>query len=172
MQPIRYRNIKEHPRVGALYAGRLVREGVLAQEEAQAMRQAVAGRLSAAYDAVQERAERFEVQELSAVAGEEIGGFCPRTAVNRQVLERVIRGMTHFPENFHLHPKLRGFVEKRRDTIAKGGAFDWAFGEALAFGTLALEGTAVRWSGPDSGRATFSQRHRAFHASELANRYI
>jgi 2-oxoglutarate decarboxylase len=80
--------------------------------------------------------------------------------------------MTHFPENFHLHPKLRGFVEKRRDTIAKGGAFDWSFGEALAFGTLALEGTPVRLSGQDSGRGTFSQRHLAFYDSELGKRYV
>ena len=171
-QPILYRKIKEHPPVGALYAGRLVREGVLAEEEAAAMRKAVADRLSAAYDAAQERAEHFEVQELSAVTGEEIGGFCPRTAVNQQVLERVTQGMTQFPENFHLHPKLRGFVEKRRDAIAKGGNIDWAFGEALAFGTLALEGTAVRLSGQDSGRGTFSQRHLAFYDSELGKRYI
>jgi len=171
-QPIMYRKIKEHPPVGALYAEKLVREGVLAEGEAQTLRKAVAQRLSAAYDAVQERAERFEVQELSAVSGDEVGGFCPRTAVNQPVLERVIRGMTHFPENFHLHPKLRGFVEKRRDTIAKGGTFDWAFGEALAFGTLALEGTAVRLSGQDSGRGTFSQRHLAFYDSELGKRYV
>jgi 2-oxoglutarate dehydrogenase E1 component len=183
-QPIMYRKIREHPPVGVLYAEKLVREGVLAEEEAQAMRKAVSQRLSAAYDAAQERAEHFEVQELSAVSGEEYGGFCPRTAVNRQVLERVIRGMTQFPENFHLHPKLRGFVEKRRDVLAqggaqsgaqggaKGGAFDWAFGEALAFGTLALEGTPVRLSGQDSGRGTFSQRHLAFYDSELGKRYV
>jgi 2-oxoglutarate decarboxylase len=171
-QPIMYRKIREHPPVSAIYAEKLVREGVLDEEQAQAMRKAVAQRLSAAYDAAQERAEHFEVQELSAVASEEFGGFCPRTAVNQQVLERVIRGMTSFPENFHLHPKLRGFVEKRRDTIAKGGTFDWAFGEALAFSTLALEGTAVRLSGQDSGRGTFSQRHLAFYDSELGKRYV
>ncbi|HXB67272.1 MAG TPA: multifunctional oxoglutarate decarboxylase/oxoglutarate dehydrogenase thiamine pyrophosphate-binding subunit/dihydrolipoyllysine-residue succinyltransferase subunit [Candidatus Acidoferrales bacterium] len=171
-QPIMYRKIREHAPVGVLYAEKLVREGVLAEEAALAMRKAVAQRLSAAYDAAQERAEPFEVQELSAVTGEEFAGFCPRTAVNQQVLERVIRGLTSFPENFHLHPKLRGFVEKRRDTIAKGGAFDWAFGEALAFGTLALEGTPVRLSGQDSGRGTFSQRHLAFYDSELGKRYV
>jgi 2-oxoglutarate dehydrogenase E1 component len=92
--------------------------------------------------------------------------------VNPQVLERVIRGSTHFPESFHLHPKLRGFVEKRRDVVEKGGTVDWAFGEALAFGTLALEGTPVRLSGQDSGRGTFSQRHLAFYDSETGKRYV
>ena len=171
-QPILYRKIKEHPSVATLYAERLVRERVIFPDEVQEMRKAVSQRLSDAYDAVQQTAEHFEVQELSAVPSEDIGSFCPRTSVNQQVLERVIRGMTSFPENFHLHPKLRGFIEKRRDAIAKNGAFDWAFGEALAFGTLALEGTAVRLSGQDSGRGTFSQRHLAFYDSETGKRYI
>jgi 2-oxoglutarate dehydrogenase E1 component len=136
------------------------------------MRKEVSARLSAAYDAVQQRAERFEVQELSAVPSEDIGEFCPRTAVNHQVIERVTRGISQFPENFHLHPKLRGFVDKRRDVVAKNGSVDWAFGEALAFGTLVLEGTAVRLSGQDSGRGTFSQRHLAFYDSENGKRYV
>jgi multifunctional 2-oxoglutarate metabolism enzyme len=171
-QPILYRKIKEHPSVGTLYSDRLVREGVLTAAEVQAMRKAVAERLSQAYDAVQQRAERYELQELSAVAGDEIGNFCPRTSVNQQVLDRVVRGMTHFPENFHLHPKLRGFVERRREAMAHNGAIDWAFAEALAFGTLVLEGTAVRLSGQDSGRGTFSQRHLAFYDAETGKRLI
>ncbi|MGA2721021.1 MAG: multifunctional oxoglutarate decarboxylase/oxoglutarate dehydrogenase thiamine pyrophosphate-binding subunit/dihydrolipoyllysine-residue succinyltransferase subunit [Bryobacteraceae bacterium] len=171
-QPILYRKIKEHPSVATLYTERLVREGVIAAEECRAMHQAAAQKLSEAYDAAQERAEHYELQELSAVPSEEIGAFCPRTAVNQQVLERVIRGMTNFPESFHLHPKLRGFVERRREVIEKGGPIDWAFAEALAFGTLALEGTAVRLSGQDSGRGTFSQRHLAFYDSETGQRYI
>ncbi len=171
-QPILYRKIKEHPAVSVLYGDRLVREGVLEADEVQAMRKAVAQRLSDAYDAAQKQAERYELQELSAVAGEEIAGFCPRTAVNQQVLERVVSGITSFPENFHLHAKLRGFVDKRRAAIEKDGNIDWAFAEALAFGTLVLEGTAVRLSGQDSGRGTFSQRHLAFYDFETSKPYI
>ncbi len=172
-QPILYRKIKEHPSVATLYARSPgARRGGRPPQKRQALRQAAAGRLAEAYDAAQKHAERYELQELSAVAGEDIGAFCPRTAVNRPVLERVIRGMTHFPEGFHLHPKLRGFVERRRDALTKGGPIDWAFGEALAFGTLVLEGTAVRLSGQDSGRGTFSQRHLAFYDSETGVRYV
>ena len=171
-QPIMYRKIKEHPSVAALYSERLVREGVVSAEQAQAMRTAASQRLGEAYDAAQKKAERYEVQELSAVASEDVGSFCPRTAVNRQVVERVIRAATHFPENFHLHPKLRGFVERRRGVLEKAGSLDWAFGEALAFGTLVLEGTPVRLSGQDSGRGTFSQRHLAFYDSETGRRYV
>ena len=181
-QPTLYRKIKEHPSVATLYGERLVREGVVTAADVAGLRKGVGARLNEAFEAVQKRAERYELQELSAVAGEEIGNFCPRTAVNHQVLERVVRGMTRFPENFHLHPKLRGFVEKRREALAgntpgstpggKPSAIDWAFAEALAFGTLALEGTAVRLSGQDSSRGTFSQRHLAFHDAETAKRFV
>jgi len=171
-QPILYRKIKEHPSVATLYAERLVRDGVATAEEVSSMRHQVSQRLAAAYDAAQEQAERYELQELSAVTTGDISGFCPRTAVNHQVLERVVRGITSFPDNFHVHPKLRGFLEKRRNTIAQGAPLDWALAESLAFGTLALEGTSVRLSGQDSGRGTFSQRHLAFYDYETGKRYI
>jgi 2-oxoglutarate dehydrogenase E1 component len=171
-QPILYRKIKSHPSVSTLYQERLLREGIIGREDAEAMRKEVSTRLSTAYDAVQQRSERFEGQELSAVPSEEIGEFCPRTAVSFQEIERVTQGSTRFPENFHLHPKLRGFVDKRREALAKNGPIDWAFGEALAFGTLALEGTPVRLSGQDSGRGTFSQRHLAFYDAENGLRYV
>ena len=171
-QPILYRKIKDHPSVATQYSARLIREGVLSAEEVEAMRQSVSQRLSDAYDSAQKKAERFELQDLSLVQGEDYASSCPRTAVNQQVLERVIHGCTSFPEGFHLHPKLRGFVDKRREAIGKGGTFDWAFAEALAFGTLVLEGTPVRLSGQDSGRGTFSQRHLAFYDSETSKRYV
>ncbi|MGA2588715.1 MAG: multifunctional oxoglutarate decarboxylase/oxoglutarate dehydrogenase thiamine pyrophosphate-binding subunit/dihydrolipoyllysine-residue succinyltransferase subunit [Bryobacteraceae bacterium] len=171
-QPILYRKIKEHPSVGKLYAERLVREGVLTGEEAARMRKGFAERLSAAYDDAEKSSERFEGQELAAVSSDDIASFCPRTAVNKATVDRVIRALTHFPDNFHLHPKLRGFIERRHEVIEKSGPIDWAFGEALAFGTLVLEGTPVRLSGQDSGRGTFSQRHLAFWDSETAQKYI
>ena len=77
--------------------------------------------------------------------------------------------MTTFPEDFNLHPKLQGFIDKRRD-ILKGAPIDWATGEALAFGSLVMEGTPVRLSGQDSGRGTFSQRHLVFYDSENGTR--
>jgi 2-oxoglutarate dehydrogenase E1 component len=171
-QPLLYRKIKEQTSVAVQYGRRLVLEGVISAEEVEAMKKAVADRLSQAYDAVQNKAERFELQELSAVHAEEIGNFCPRTAVNHQVIERVVQGITRFREDFHLHPKLRRFVENRREVLAKDGPIDWAFGEAMAFGTLVLEGTPVRLSGQDSGRGTFSQRHLAFYDVETAKPYI
>jgi 2-oxoglutarate dehydrogenase E1 component len=171
-QPILYRKIKEHPSVASLYAARLVREGVVSESEVAAIRRRIAQGLAEAFDAAQRKTEPFEPQELSAVTSEEIGGYCPRTAVNGSTLERVARALGTFPQDFHLHPKLRGLVERRRLAVEKNGPLDWALGEALAFGTLVLDGTPVRLSGQDSSRGTFSQRHLAFHDSETGLRYI
>jgi 2-oxoglutarate decarboxylase len=171
-QPILYRKIKEHPSVAKLYSERLVREGALTSEESEQLRKEVAGRLSTAFDAAQQNAERYELQELSAVSTEEIANFCSRTSVDVAMIERIVEGITRFPADFHLHPKLRGFVDKRREALANGGPIDWALGEALSFGSLVLEGTPVRLSGQDSGRGTFSQRHLAFYDSETGGRYV
>src|SRR5439155_12168522 len=89
----------------------------------------------------------------------------PPTAVERAVLERIIQGVTSFPADFHLHPKLSGSIQKRREAL-EANHIDWALAETLAFGSLVLEGTPVRLSGQDSGRGTFSQRHAEFHDAE------
>jgi len=64
-----------------------------------------------------------------------------------------------------VHPKLDRFLEKRKEALT-GAPVDWALAETLAFGSLVLEGTPVRLSGQDAGRATFSQRHAEYHDVE------
>ncbi len=170
-QPILYRKIKDHPSVAVLYAERLQREGIVSEEEVARMRKRLSGRLSAAFEAAQEHAERFELQDLSVVPVEEAPAVVPYTAADRETLIRVVEGLTTFPADFHLHPKLRGFIERRKQVIRDEGPIDWALGEALAFGSLVLEGTPVRLSGQDSGRGTFSQRHLVFCDYENAREY-
>jgi 2-oxoglutarate decarboxylase len=171
-QPLLYKKIKDHPSVGTLYGERLAREEVVTAAGVAAMRKRESDRLSDAFDAAQETAERFEVQELSAVPEEQITAIPQATAVDRETLGRVVAGLVSFPTNFHLHPKLHGFVDRRKEAWEKGGPIDWAYGEALAFGTLVVEGAPVRLSGQDSGRGTFSQRHLCFYDAETGRKYI
>ncbi len=171
-QPILYRKIKEHPSVAAIYAQRLIREGLITAEEVKAMHKAAIDRLAAAHAEVQKQAAPYELEELVTPSAEELAKPVPPVAIDRPMIERIVRGITTFPEDFHLHPKLRGFVDRRREAIEKNQPVDWAFGEALAFGSIALQGTRVRLSGEDSGRGTFTQRHLAFYDSENSARYI
>ncbi len=170
-QPILYKKIREHPSVAALYSGRLLREGAISQAELDRVRERVKARLNEGFEAAAKRSEDFQVQELTPVAVEEIAPPRPQTAVDRETLARVVEGLTKFPADFHIHPKLRGFVEKRREAFGNGGPIDWAFAEALAFGSLVLEGTPVRLSGQDSSRGTFTQRHAAFFDYEDGHEY-
>ncbi len=165
-QPILYKKIREHASVATLYSERLLREGAISQDGIDRLRKRAKARLSEGFDAAQRRSEDFQVQELTPVAVEEIEPPRPHTAVDRATLSRIVRALTGFPADFHLHPKLRGFVERRRTDFEKGGPIDWAFGEALAFGSLVIEGTPVRLSGQDSSRGTFTQRHAVFYDHE------
>ncbi|MDQ6664492.1 MAG: multifunctional oxoglutarate decarboxylase/oxoglutarate dehydrogenase thiamine pyrophosphate-binding subunit/dihydrolipoyllysine-residue succinyltransferase subunit, partial [Acidobacteriota bacterium] len=169
-QPILYRKIKDQPSVAVLYGERLVREKVLSAAEAAQKRKDVADRLAAAFDDAKTSAEKFPVEDLSAV--HEARQLPPHTSAPLRLLERVVDGITRFPAAFTLHPKLKTFTEKRKEAFQQGGPIDWAYGEALAFGSLVLEGTPVRLSGQDSGRGTFSQRHLVFYDFENGNKYI
>jgi multifunctional 2-oxoglutarate metabolism enzyme len=165
-QPVMYRRIKEQPSAAVLYGRHLATTKVLTAAEVEAIRKKVADRLNAAFDA-NKAAGPWVLQPAIAPL--------PRnssTAISREMLERVVDGITFLPASFHIHPKLDGFVKKRRDTLAKDGPVDWAFAEAIAFGSLVLENVPVRLSGQDSGRGTFSQRHLAFYDFTDGHRYI
>jgi 2-oxoglutarate dehydrogenase E1 component len=81
------------------------------------------------------------------------------TGVKAEVLDRIADALGTFPEGFTPHPNLLKTLVARRDAIKGRKGVDWGTGEALAFGSLVLEGTAVRLSGQDSRRGTFTQRH-------------
>src|SRR5690606_27953220 len=86
-------------------------------------------------------------------------------------VEETVRALAQLPENFNVHRKLVRQFE-RRDELYTEGKIDWAFAEALAFGTLLQEGTFVRLSGQDSRRGTFSHRHAVLYDQETGEEYI
>ncbi len=93
------------------------------------------------------------------------------TGVARDVLLEIGRGLSRVPEGFHLHKALTRQLKAKDQMFETGEGFDWATAEALAFGSLLLEGNPVRLSGQDSERGTFSQRHSAWIDQENEKRY-
>jgi len=168
-QPLMYKVINAKKSPGDLYAERLLKEGVVTAEASERIRKQIQEALDAAHAEAQHRGEKWELQEVTEY-DEELPAPAPRTAVDERQIERVVKGITTFPDDFVLHPKLKGFINKRK-AILEGGAADWATAEALAFGTLVLEGTPVRLSGQDSGRGTFSQRHLEYFDHENGHVY-
>ena len=143
-----------------------MKEKVLTTEEAEEIAKSVHDHMDSNYKKVHgSEPEEFESDVPLAVSEEAIKAVRNEkpTKVPAEELYRVVNALTNIPEGFALHPKLKKFLDTRKKFIDDDNApVDWAFGEALAFGSLMTEGVPVRLSGQDSARGTFSQRHLVF----------
>jgi 2-oxoglutarate dehydrogenase E1 component len=159
-QPVMYRKIKATPTVAVQYSEKLVREKSVPPEQIEVLRSTARAKLSQTYDEARKSREDFVIEQFAADSYQNSLPI-PTTAVSRETLTRIIHSCTSLPVEFHLHPKLKTLLEKRRDAV-NGAPIDWGFAETLAFGSLVLEGTPVRLSGEDVARGTFTQRHLEF----------
>jgi 2-oxoglutarate dehydrogenase E1 component len=156
-QPLMYANIDQHRSVRKLYMQSLVNRGDMTLEEAEVALEDYRSRLDQAFEETKE--SRPPAGPATLRRYEPIGVLPPvQTGVERQILDRILAAVTSWPEDFTPHPKLATQLERRRDLLGSD-AVDWALGEALAFGSLLLEGVPVRVTGQDVRRGTFSQRH-------------
>ncbi|MEY3616350.1 MAG: putative 2-oxoglutarate dehydrogenase component [Actinomycetota bacterium] len=156
-QPLMYKAIAERRSVRKLYLEALVKRGVVTLEEAERVLADYQGKLQLALDDT--RAHARAVSKVPAPP--KPLGVLPHvpTGVDRAVLDRVFAALNHYPQDFTVHPKLLRQFEGRAEMYARDGEVDWATAEALAFGTLNVEGTPVRLAGEDCRRGTFSHRH-------------
>lgn len=93
------------------------------------------------------------------------------TSVPADRLRHIASVMSDLPEGFHVHRNLNRILANRKKTVAEGEGIDWSTAEALAFGSLAMDGHHVRVSGQDVERGTFSQRHAVLHDQENEQTY-
>ena len=89
-----------------------------------------------------------------------------------KTLKEIGKKLTEVPKDFEVHKTIGRFLETRRGMIESGEGIDWSTGEALAFGSILLDGNPVRLSGQDSERGTFSQRHSVLYDQRDETRYI
>jgi len=162
-QPQMYRRIAEHPTALALYANRLIAQEVVTEEEVDYLVAACNARLEKAFEASKDYDPDDEDWLEGAWSGlEPVQGYDARrgkTEVGLETLREVGRALVTVPEDFNAHPKIQRQLSAKRKAIEAGEGIDWATAEALAIGSLLLEGHPVRLSGQDSQRGTFSQRH-------------
>jgi len=166
-QPLMYARVKAHPGVRTVYAQKLIREGVIDETGVNQM--------------IEERVQRYEeslarakeivaakppITELPTPVMEEDGSAIEETGVERQVIREITRKISLVPEGFNINPKMVGQLARRAKMGEGETPMDWAFAEAMAYGSLVLEGTRVRLSGQDSGRGTFSQRHAVMYDTQ------
>ncbi|MES2782085.1 MAG: 2-oxoglutarate dehydrogenase E1 component [Pseudomonadota bacterium] len=177
-QPLMYKVIKGHPPVSALYAQRLQAEGVIdanwSNEHAMRFVQALEQEFASAADYKANAADWFggRWSGLSKPADPETARRNVPTGITRKLFDSLGRTLTTVPEGHNIHPTLNRVLDAKKTMFTAGENFDWATGEALAFGSLLSEGYGVRLSGQDSGRGTFSQRHGVWVDQTTEEKYV
>ena len=165
-QPLMYRKVNQHPGTRALYAKRLVEQGVLTADEPDAMVAAYRQAMDEGRNPIQPVLTEFK-HEFAVSWSKFIGNISWRTpavtAVPLERLRQLAERLVAIPGNFKLHSRVEKIIADRV-AMGKGElALDWGMAENLAYASLVAEGYPVRLSGEDTGRGTFFHRHAVLH---------
>ncbi|MEJ2120761.1 MAG: 2-oxoglutarate dehydrogenase E1 component [Alphaproteobacteria bacterium] len=161
-QPRMYAAIAKHPTTRAIYAERLIDNGIVTKDEADGFVTQLHDQLETDFEAASSykpnKADWLEGAwtGLEAKRGEYIRG---ETAVPVETLKGIGQKITAIPDDFNANSKIVRQFKAKAKRIDAGDGIDWATAESLAFGSLLTEGTPIRLSGQDCQRGTFSQRH-------------
>jgi 2-oxoglutarate dehydrogenase E1 component len=176
-QPLMYKSIRALKTTRALYAEHLAAEGSVPAATAEKLVADYNQTLEEAY----EGAKSYKVNKADWLEGhwaglneadDEAEQIEEATAAPLEQLRDVGAALSKAPENFDINPKILRQLEAKKQMIDTGAGIDWATGEALAFGTLMLDGHRVRLSGEDCQRGTFSQRHAVLVDQSNQHEYV
>ncbi|MFU8848350.1 MAG: 2-oxoglutarate dehydrogenase E1 component [Opitutales bacterium] len=172
-QPVLYKAIKEMKPVGDTLAKQLIDSGEFAEDEVEAIKKSYLDRLEAAFEKVKEEEGKpvHYPDESSATKQPPYNFKGFDTSVEKARLHHIVEEHTRFPEGFNVNPKIKRQMKAKLKAFEEDTGIDWGMGEALAFGSLLMDGTPVRISGQDSKRGTFSHRHAVVYDAETRERY-
>ncbi|HXW03835.1 MAG TPA: 2-oxoglutarate dehydrogenase E1 component [Vicinamibacterales bacterium] len=170
-QPLMYQKIAAHSTVRDVWARTLVDRGVIEPAVPDALVQKHTGQLQAALDALQLERDYVEPTPAPAPPG---AAARAETGVPLAVLQALNRSLLALPSDFSVHRKLERARERRARMLdaADERMVDWATAEELAFASILAEGTAIRLTGEDVERGTFSHRHAVFHDVETGRVHV
>ncbi len=173
--PQMYTLIKKHKTTLQLYTERLVADGLIPEGEIEDMKAAFQSYLHDEFEAGKEfrpnKADwldgRWKAMRPKAQEEYQRG----QTWITAETLQEVGRALTGYPSDFSIHRTVARQLDAKKKMFETGAGFDWATAEALAFGSLLVEGYPVRLAGQDSTRGTFSQRHSGLIDQQTEERY-
>ncbi|MFA6113143.1 MAG: 2-oxoglutarate dehydrogenase E1 component [Sphingomonas sp.] len=177
-QPLMYDRIRAHPPVSEVYGAKLIEQGVIDRawidDNIAAFTTLLEGEFEAGASYKPNKADWFAGRwsGLHAPADAESARRNVETGIETKLFDSLGRTLTTVPENLTIHKTLARVIDAKREMFKTGANFDWATGEALAYGSLLSEGYGVRLSGQDSGRGTFSQRHAVWIDQKDEHKYL
>ena len=172
--PVMYKKIKTQKTTLTLYTDRLVRDGLMPEGEIEDMKASFQSFLNAEFEAGKDykpnKADWLDGRwsKMNRYGEEYQRGA---TAMAEETFDDVAETLCRVPEGFPVHKTIQRMLTAKSKALSAGEGIDWATGEALAFGSLLTEGHAVRLSGQDSARGTFSHRHSALIHQDTEERY-
>ncbi|KAL4716322.1 hypothetical protein ACJJTC_014802 [Scirpophaga incertulas] len=173
--PLLYKHIKHRKSIPDSYAEKLVTEGVMTSEEVANITSDYTKYLQSQYETVPSYKPEvsYYQQQWSAMSAAPKAVETWNTGVDVNLLRLIGEASVRTPSQFNIHNHLaRTHVKNRLNKLAEGKDLDWATAEALAFGSLLMEGRHVRLSGEDVGRGTFSHRHAMLVDQETEEIYV
>ena len=177
-QPLMYDRIRQHPPVSEVYAAKLIEQKVIDRawidDNVKQFTTLLEGEFEAGAAYKPNKADWFAGRwsGLHAPADAESARRNLETGIEQKLFDSLGRTLTTVPADLTVHKTLNRVLDAKREMFKSGVNFDWATGEALAFGSLLSEGYGVRLSGQDSGRGTFSQRHAVWVDQTDEHKYV
>ncbi|MDC1255612.1 2-oxoglutarate dehydrogenase E1 component [Paracoccaceae bacterium] len=172
-QPFMYKTIKKHKTTLQLYSERLIADGLMPKSEIENCKDNFQEILNNEFDAGKDykpnKADWLDGRWSHLNQNKE-NYQRGSTSISSKSFDQISKALTKKPKNFQLHKTVERQLIRKAEILKAGEALDWATGEALAFGSLLLEGFPVRLSGQDSARGTFSQRHSVLIDQETEER--
>ena len=171
-QPLLYKKIEGKRSVRKIYTELLLRRGEMQPDEAEQMLDDYRSHLHEAFNRVKAIQETTEVPPVQIKERIDAVLEAVDTTASREDLDKIVQALVKLPDAFNIHKKLRRQFERREKLFYEDGRIDWGFGEALAFGSLLLDGHVIRLAGQDSRRGTFSHRHAVLYDQVDGKEYI
>jgi 2-oxoglutarate dehydrogenase E1 component len=169
-QPLMYREIDQHPSVRKLWARRLEEQKVIEAGRADQLLQGYMNQLQQESEKLDAEKSLFEPVPAAPPRG---AAQKVRTAIPLKRIKELNQSLLQFPSGFQLNPKLVKAVERRQASVNKSAdKVDWATAEDIAFASILQDGIAIRLTGQDSARGTFSQRHAVFYDAQTNKSFI
>ncbi|MFT3955632.1 MAG: 2-oxoglutarate dehydrogenase E1 component [Piscinibacter sp.] len=164
-QPLMYKKIGQHPGTRKLYGDKLVAQGVLRPEGPDEMVKGFRAAMDAGKHTVDPVLTNYKSKyavDWAPFLGKKWTDAAD-TALPLTEIKRLAERITTLPEKFKAHPLVEKVLADRA-AMGRGEInVDWGMGEHLAFASLVASGYAVRLSGEDCGRGTFTHRHAVLH---------